>query len=72
VNRVLAASDNDEGPWLGATTAGTLFVIDLFSFACYAGGLILTPGSISTVLLACRVAIIAFGARFWLLGVCFV
>ena len=62
----------DQGPFLGITTAAAILLADVTTLLAWRGGLVTSTGTISVVVLLCRALVIAPGARFWLLGHSFV
>lgn len=72
VNFLLAEDSHDSGKLLGFATAGTVLVLDLAAGLMYRAKQLHSPGVLCAVMIMSRMGLIAFGARFWLLGTSFV
>ena len=70
VNVSLSSSSPDSGRSLCIVTAASVLLIDMVTAAMWRSALIHSTGSMALVCASSRIALISFGASYWLLGQC--
>lgn len=70
VNVSLSDSTPGSGKYLCLITTASVILIDLSVVAMWMGGLLRSTGEVAVVSTAARIALIAYGTRYWLLGQC--
>ena len=70
VNVSLSSSSPDSGRSLCVVTAASVLLIDMVVAAMWHGALLHSTGSVTIVSASARIALIAYGTSYWLLGQC--